>query len=297
MSQEARKSVLKRGLTLALVAGASQLALTSGAFAQQAAGDTQVEEIVVTGVRGSQLKSVDLKRKEAAIVDAISAEDIGKLPDVTIADSLQRISGVQIQRNAGEGATVNIRGLAQVITLLNGEQYLSAGNMGSAQPNLLDVPSQLMNQVLVYKSTNPRNALSGISGTLDLKTRRPFDFKNGFTVTGAAEAQRGERTKEDDYLLNGVLNWRNDRVGLMLSAAASKANLGNNSSGVVGLSGNNDWGGSAATNFVSPHGFESFNRVVERDRLGVNASFQADLGEGFTLIAEGFYAKLDEYNR
>ncbi|ATC23928.1 TonB-dependent receptor [Caulobacter vibrioides] len=297
MSQEARKSVLKRGLTLALVAGASQLALASGAFAQQAADNTQVEEVVVTGVRGSQLKSVDLKRKEAAIVDAISAEDIGKLPDVTIADSLQRISGVQIQRNAGEGATVNIRGLAQVITLLNGEQYLSAGNMGSAQPNLLDVPSQLMNQVLVYKSTNPRNALSGISGTLDLKTRRPFDFKNGFTLTGAAEAQRGERTKEDDYLLNGVVNWRNDRVGLMLSAAGSKANLGNNSSGVVGLSGNNDWGGSAATNFVSPHGFESFNRVVERKRLGVNASFQADLGEGFTLIAEGFYAKLDEYNR
>ncbi|AAK22954.1 TonB-dependent receptor [Caulobacter vibrioides CB15] len=289
--------MLKRGLTLALVAGASQLALASGAFAQQAADNTQVEEVVVTGVRGSQLKSVDLKRKEAAIVDAISAEDIGKLPDVTIADSLQRISGVQIQRNAGEGATVNIRGLAQVITLLNGEQYLSAGNMGSAQPNLLDVPSQLMNQVLVYKSTNPRNALSGISGTLDLKTRRPFDFKNGFTVTGAAEAQRGERTKEDDYLLNGVVNWRNDRVGLMLSAAGSKANLGNNSSGVVGLSGNNDWGGSAATNFVSPHGFESFNRVVERKRLGVNASFQADLGEGFTLIAEGFYAKLDEYNR
>lgn len=289
--------MLKRGLTLALVAGASQLALTSGAFAQQAAADTQVEEIVVTGVRGSQLKSVDLKRKEAAIVDAISAEDIGKLPDVTIADSLQRISGVQIQRNAGEGATVNIRGLAQVITLLNGEQYLSAGNMGSAQPNLLDVPSQLMNQVLVYKSTNPRNALSGISGTLDLKTRRPFDFKNGLTMTGAAEAQRGERTKEDDYLLNGVVNWRNDRVGLMLSAAGSKANLGNNFSGVVGLSGNNDWGGSAATNFVSPHGFESFNRVVERKRLGVNASFQADLGEGFTLIAEGFYAKLDEYNR
>lgn len=289
--------MLKRGLTLALVAGASQLALASGAFAQQAADNTQVEEVVVTGVRGSQLKSVDLKRKEAAIVDAISAEDIGKLPDVTIADSLQRISGVQIQRNAGEGATVNIRGLAQVITLLNGEQYLSAGNMGSAQPNLLDVPSQLMNQVLVYKSTNPRNALSGISGTLDLKTRRPFDFKNGLTMTGAAEAQRGERTKEDDYLLNGVLNWRNDRVGLMLSAAGSKANLGNNFSGVVGLSGNNDWGGSAATNFVSPHGFESFNRVVERKRLGVNASFQADLGEGFTLIAEGFYAKLDEYNR
>lgn len=298
MSQEARKAALKRGLTLALVAGASQLALTSGAFAQTAASsDSTVEEIVVTGVRGSQIRSVDVKRREASIVDAISSEDIGKLPDVTIADSLQRISGVQIQRNAGEGATVNIRGLAQVITLLNGEQYMSAGNMGSAQPNLLDVPSQLMNQVLVYKSTNPRNALSGISGTIDLRTRRPFQFGEGFSLTGAAEAQRGERTKDDDYLLNGVANWRNDNVGLMISAAGSKSNLGNNSSGAVGLSGNNDWGGSATSNWVSPHGYESFNRVVERKRLGVNAAFEAHLGEGFTLIAEGFYAKLDEYNR
>jgi TonB-dependent receptor len=297
LSQEARKAAFKRGLTLALVAGASQLALASGAFAQTSGNDTQVEEIVVTGVRGSQLKSVDIKRKETALVDAISAEDIGKLPDVTIADSLQRISGVQIQRDAGEGKTVNIRGLAQVITLLNGEQYLSAGNMGSAQPNLLDVPSQLMNQVLVYKSTNPLNPLSGISGTIDLKTRRPFQFGEGFSLAGAAEGQRGDRTKDNDYLLNGVVNWRNDRVGLMLSAAGSKANLGDNSSGAVGLSGNNDWGGSAPNNFVSPHGYESFNRVVERKRLGVNASFEAKLGEGFTLIAEGFYAKLDEYNR
>lgn len=297
MSQEARKAALRRGLTLALVAGASQLALTTGAFAQQAGGDTQVEEIVVTGVRGSQLKSVDLKRKETSIVDAISAEDIGKLPDVTIVDSLQRISGVQIQRDAGEGKTVNIRGLKQVITLLNGEQYMSAGNMGEAQPNLLDVPSQLMNQVLVYKSTDPKNSLSGISGTIDLRTRRPFQFGEGFSMAGAVEGQRGDRTKDDDYLLNGVLNWRNQNVGLMVSAAGSKSNLGDNSSGATGLSGNNDWGGAAPNNWVSPHGYESFNRVVERKRLGVNASFEAHLGEGFTLIAEGFYAKLDEYNR
>ncbi len=289
--------MLTRGLAVVLLAGASQVALTTGAFAQTAGADTTVEEVVVTGVRGSQIKSVDVKRTQASIVDAISAEDIGKLPDVTIADSLQRISGIQIQRNAGEGATVNIRGLAQVVTLLNGEQYLSAGNMGSAQPNLLDVPSQLMNQVLVYKSTDPKNALSGISGTIDLRTRRPFQLPEGLTFAGGAEAQRGERTKENDYLVNGVLNWRNDRVGLMVSAAKSKSNLGNNYSGTVGLSGNNDWGGGNPNNFVSPHGFESFNRVVERDRLGVNVAFEADLGEGFTLIAEGFYAELEEYNR
>jgi TonB-dependent receptor len=288
-----------RRLTLALLAGVSPLALAGGAIAQEVA---EVDEVVVTGIRGSQLASVDVKRRETAVVDAISAEDIGKLPDVTIADSLQRVSGVQIQRNAGEGQTVNVRGLPQVITLLNGEQYLSAGNLGQAQPNLADVPSQLMNAVVVYKSTDPNNVLSGISGTIDLRTRRPSDMPMGLNLAGAAEYQRGNRTKEDDYLVNGLASWRNDRVGVLVSAAASSAHLGSNYSGIAagglgGLSGNNDWGGSNPNNFISPHGYESFNRVVQRDRLGVNAAFEVDLGEGFTLLAEGFYAKLDDYNR
>jgi TonB-dependent receptor len=297
LSNPRNQSALARGVTLALLAGASSMALATGAHAQAADASSQVEEIVVTGIRGSQMKSVDIKRKEASIVDAISAEDIGKLPDTTIADSLQRIPGVQIKRDAGEGATINIRGLAQVITLLNGEQYLSAGNMGTAQPNLLDVPAQLMNQVVVYKTTDPTNALSGITGTVDLRTRRPFDMEEGFHFAAGVEGQTGEHTKDNDYLVNGLVNWRNERVGLMVAATASEVNLGNNSSGVVSLSGNNDWGSTSANNFISPHGFESFHREVERKRLGVNVSFQADLGEGFTLIAEGFYAKLDEYNR
>src|SRR3546814_20099680 len=89
------------------------------------------------------------------------------MPDVTIVDALQRISGMKIQRNAGEGATVNIRGLPQIVTLLNGEQYLSPGNLGTAQPNLNDIPAQLMNAVVVYKTTDLHNAVSGISGTID----------------------------------------------------------------------------------------------------------------------------------
>ena len=83
-------------MTLALLAGASSMALATGAHAQAAADEpSQVEEIVVTGIRGSQMRSVDVKRRETALVDAISSEDIGKLPDTTIADSLQRIPGVQ----------------------------------------------------------------------------------------------------------------------------------------------------------------------------------------------------------
>lgn len=284
--------------TTALAALMASTALVSPAFAQDAIpAEANLDEIIVTGIRASQEQAISIKRNTSAIVDAISAEDIGKLPDVTVADALQRIAGIQIQRNAGEGATVNIRGLPQVVTLLNGEQYLSPGNLGSAQPNLNDVPSQLMNSLVVFKSMDVRNAVSGISGTIDLRTRRPFDFAEGRTVSMTAEYATGEDTREDDYLFNALFNWRNDRVGVMAAVVNSEANLGNNYSGTAGgLFGNNDWGG-AADNWIAPHGYESFRRTVERNRLGVNAAFQLDIGEGFMLTAEGFYTKMEEHNR
>jgi iron complex outermembrane receptor protein len=254
--------------------------------------DTQPSDaIVVTGIRASQAKSIDIKRKTDAIVDAITAEDIGKLPDVTIVDSLQRIPGVQIQRDAGEGATVNIRGLPQVVTLLNGEQYLSPGNLGSAQPNLNDIPAQLMGGVVVYKSQDLRNALSGVSGTVDLRTRRPFDFKNGFTVSGQAEYDRGRDTKDKDYLGSALINWRHDDFGVLISGAYSKATLGNNYAGSGGgVFGNNDWGGNGA-NWIAPHGYETFHREDERRRFGLSGAMQWQINDGLRLTAEGFYTK------
>ncbi|CAN7409810.1 TonB-dependent receptor [Brevundimonas sp. LjRoot202] len=258
---------------------------------------TEVEEVIVTGIRRSQEQSIDIKRESTAIVDAISAEDIGKLPDITVADALQRIAGVQVQRSAGEGSTVNIRGLPQVVTLLNGEQYLSAGNLGSAQPNLNDVPAQLMNSIVVFKSMDPRNALSGISGTIDLRTQRPFDFDYGTTIALNQEYATGEDTGEDDYLFNGLINWRTDGLGLMLSGVASQSNLGNNYSGVSGgVFGNNDWGG-GGDNWIAPHGYDSFRRVVERDRYSLNGALQWDAGNGLTVTGEAFYTNQKEYNR
>ncbi|RZJ96388.1 MAG: TonB-dependent receptor, partial [Brevundimonas sp.] len=113
-----------------LAALLASTALAAPALAQTAPEPSdQLDDVIVTGIRASQQNAINIKRNETAIVDAISAEDIGKLPDVTVADALQRIAGIQIQRNAGEGATVNIRSLPQVVTLLNGEQYLAPGNL------------------------------------------------------------------------------------------------------------------------------------------------------------------------
>jgi len=292
----------KRSILTALLAST---ALASPAFAQTApatqdAGDptaTTVDEIVVTGIRGSQEQAINIKRNATAVVDAISAEDIGKLPDVTVADALQRIGGVQIQRSAGEGATVNIRGLPQVVTLMNGEQFLAPGNLGSAQPNLNDVPAQLMNSIVVFKSMDVHNAQSGISGTIDLRTQRPFNFKEGLTTALATEYATGEDTRQDDYLFNALLNWRNDRFGVMVAGVQSESNLGNNYSGVSGgVFGNNDWGGSA-NNWIAPHGYDTFHREVERKRTGVNAAFTWQIDDGFELTGEFFYTKLEEHDR
>lgn len=120
-------SRLARAILLG-TASVSTLALSTTAMAQAVASSAEVnsDEIVVTGVRAAQERSIDVKRKTAEIADAIVAEDIGKLPDVTIADSLQRVPGVQISRTAGEGGRVVIRGAPQVLGTLNGERFINA---------------------------------------------------------------------------------------------------------------------------------------------------------------------------
>ncbi|NEL41224.1 MAG: TonB-dependent receptor plug domain-containing protein, partial [Xanthomonas perforans] len=146
-----------------------------------AAGVTDLDKVMVKGVRGAQAEAIENKRTAAQIIDSISAEDIGKLPDVTITDSLQRVPGVQIRRSAGEGSQLNIRGMPQVQTTMNGELYLSAGggdqygqpNIGRAQPDFVDIPPTLFSGVDVIKSPTAADLDGGISGTVSLKTRRP----------------------------------------------------------------------------------------------------------------------------
>ncbi|XHI63829.1 hypothetical protein ABZP12_00941 [Xanthomonas euvesicatoria] len=152
-----------RHTPLAAALAAALTLLAGGASAQDTAtapGVTELDKVMVKGVRGAQAEAIENKRSAAQIIDSISAEDIGKLPDVTITDSLQRVPGVQIRRSAGEGSQLNIRGMPQVQTTMNGELYLSAGggdqygqpNIGRAQPDFVDIPPTLFSGVDVIKS-------------------------------------------------------------------------------------------------------------------------------------------------
>lgn len=187
-----------------LVCGASALALACGshaALAQEAAADEQAADIVVTGIRASLTAARDIKRDAQGVVDAISAEDIGKFPDTNLAESLQRITGVSIDRSNGEGSTVTVRGFGPEfnLVLLNGRQMptSSLGDGASAPAtrsfDFANLASEGVAGVEVYKSGRATLPSGGIGSTIDIKTPRPLDrpgLRGSFAVKGVYDSSR-----------------------------------------------------------------------------------------------------------
>ncbi|MFN7178685.1 TonB-dependent receptor [Hyphomonas sp.] len=138
--------------------------------------DRKLDTVVVTGIRSSIQNSLLTKKNETSIVEVISAEDIGKLPDLSIADSLARLPGVTAQRVRGRSQQISIRGLGPdfSIALLNGREQVSAGNNRGIEFD--QFPSELVSQGIVYKTPDAKLAATGIAGAVDLRTVRPLDY-------------------------------------------------------------------------------------------------------------------------
>lgn len=130
------------------------------------------EVVVVTDVRGAAAAAQEIKQRSDFVVDAIVAEDVGKLPDNSVAEALARVTGIQIRRDAGEANSVLVRGLPNVVTLLNGREVFTTTGRFIA---LGDVPANLLQGVDVYKSNGASQVEGGIAGTIDVRTRRAFD--------------------------------------------------------------------------------------------------------------------------
>jgi iron complex outermembrane receptor protein len=184
--------------------------LTGGAPAAGAARTTDSSgEIVVTGLRRSLQDSINAKRKSTNIVEVISAEDIGKLPDTSIAESLARLPGVAGQRVDGRVHTISIRGLPDqfTTTLLNGREQVTSGDNRAVEFD--QYPSELINSVVVYKTSNAGLMAQGIAGTVDMRAIRPLSLTDRTIAINA----RGE--------LNGFkkLNADGSRAGFRVSAS------------------------------------------------------------------------------
>lgn len=214
------------GLTvsaLALVAGAPALAQESDI---QPDDTTVVEEVIVTGLRRGLADAISIKRNETSIVEAISAEDIGKLPDTSIAESIARLPGLAAQRVNGRAQVISIRGLAPdfTTTLLNGRQQASSGDNRAVEFD--QYPSELLSGVVIYKTPDAEISGMGLSGTADLRTVRPLEFGR----RAVALNLRGEVVEDgdlnDDFRSYGgrfsasyIDQFADDTVGLAIGYA------------------------------------------------------------------------------
>ncbi|WP_285713310.1 TonB-dependent receptor [Erythrobacter oryzae] len=235
------KSLLRAGAS-ALVVGSAISA--TAAFAQDqaeaepetqdaVAADEPVSEIIVSGIRASLANAQSIKRDSDTIVDAITAQDIGALPDRSVTEALQRVPGISINRFAGsndpdhfsvEGSGVVVRGLNFVRSEFNGRSAFAAGVGGQAL-NFADVPAELLGSVIVSKNATAETIEGGLAGTVNLITRKPFDNK-GFRAAFTAEANYGDFRKEWTPTVSGLLSntWDTDkgRFGLLASASYSR---------------------------------------------------------------------------
>lgn len=178
---------------IALLAG-----LPSAAYAQDAPAEGDAAEIVVTGIKYSIEESLNLKRNLLSIVEAVSAEDIGKLPDVSIAESIARLPGLTTQRVGGRAQTISIRGLSPDFstTLLNGRAQASSGDNRGVEFD--QYPSELLSGVVVYKTPDANISGFGLSGTVDLRTVRPLDFgRRAIAVNIRGEKTSGKQLNDD----------------------------------------------------------------------------------------------------
>ena len=202
-----RSGALRASVSVAAIAC---LSIAAPAWAQDqtppATGDapaTQEDTIVVQGYRQSLQSAQTLKKNSDVIVDSVTAEDIGALPDRSVTETLQRIPGVSINRFAAgvdpdhfsvEGSGVVVRGLTYVRSEFNGREAFTANNGRSL--SFADVPSEMMGGVDVFKSPSADRIEGGIAGVVNLRTRKPFDNKKGLVVAGSLEANYGDFEKK-----------------------------------------------------------------------------------------------------
>lgn len=192
-TQKEEDPMIFKGTKKNLLSSASAvlLAVAATPLTAQAQTAQPEDEVIATGIRQSLKAANDLKRSDTRIVDAIVAEDIGKLPDNNIAEALQRITGVSINTDFGVGDSVSIRGLSQNRVELNGRTTLGDSRDGVS---LQDFPSSFLKSVEVIKSPTADMIEGALGGTVRLNTIRPSELK-GFTLAGAIDLEYADKTE------------------------------------------------------------------------------------------------------
>jgi iron complex outermembrane recepter protein len=271
---------------------------SSAAFPQAAVStanqSTNLDEIVVTGVRLSVKSALDEKKNADQLQDSIVAEDIGKLPDNNVIEALQHVTGIQISRNAAEATQLLIRGLPDIETLLNGREiFTSTGRFITLQ----DIPAELLQRVDVEKSARADDIEGGIAGVVDVRLHRPFDF-DGLEVAGTLRATNSSLSEYNDPTASLLASdrWQTDigEFGLLGDVSYKKDRykeeiLDNyiSSQSIGPVPGSTGPGGIAYLPLTE--GGQSI--LGDRVRTSVNLAAQWSPNANTEVFAEGFYTR------
>jgi len=303
------------GVSMTLAAGLAQAqeAPVSGADDANA-----LEEVLVTGYRASLQSAIEAKRSSNEIVDVIDAEDIGDFPDANLAESLQRLPGVSIERDGGEGRSITVRGLGGDFTRvrLNGLETLStSGASGSGTSanrgrgfDFNVFASELFRSLKVRKTVAAEIDEGSLGATVDLQTGRPFDF-GGFAAAASAQAAYYELGSETRPRLAALVSntWLDERVGALFSVAYSERysfEEGYDSGNSDYTSANGGFGedGSDPESYALISSYDAFaprlprlrRSVNDQSRLGITGSFQLRPAEATELSLDWVFSRFEQ---
>lgn len=308
--------------SLTPIAAAVVVSLAGPVTAQTAPADAAAtQRVVVTGIRAALEQSLSQKKQSDSLVEVVTAEDIGKMPDKNVADSLQRLPGVTISSaSASEGGfdendRVSLRGTNPSLTqtMINGHMVGSGdwfvlnqvGTVGRSVSYSL-LPSELVGKVVVRKGAQADVVEGGVAGTVDIITRKPLDFRKTLTLDAAVGAVYADLPGRTDPQLSGTLAWKNDAgtMGVMLQAFSQERHLRRDGVETLGYSkiapgsaialSNPDLSGVAYPNAIGSALFEQ-----KRERTGGLLEVQVKPTHGLMLDLSAFRSemKASNYNR
>jgi iron complex outermembrane recepter protein len=284
-----RVSTAALGLSLMLSLGAP-------AFAQDAAADAEAAEedvILVTGFRAALQSATANKKKTETVVESVNAEDIGKLPDNSIGESIARLPGLAAQRSNGRANIISIRGFGPDFstTTLNGREQTTTNDSRAVEFD--QFPSEILSGVDVYKTSQADHTAGGLVGSINLRTIRPLDAGKRVIAVGARGTYVDQKviptSTDKGFRVYGtyVDQFADDTMGIALSAAYSDEPYQTHDW--------NAWGyGGYGTDQYGISGVKTWEESSRLKRLGLNGTFQAKLGDQLTLTVDGFYSNFNE---
>lgn len=312
-------AVVKRaGLLVTTAIGGSFFMMVPNAFAQDVTptGEPQsppveqstlpgepdtAQDIVVTGIRASIESSAAQKRDAAGILDAISSEDLGKFPDANVAESLQRIPGVAIDRSNGEGQSVTVRGLGPTFNnvLFNGRSFASDNYNRAFSFDL--IPAELISGAQVYKSSQAPLQGGGIGATINIQTPRPLslgEFKGVFTAKANYESNSEKFTPQLFGLLSNT--FADGRLGILASLSYQRRIASVDSTVTDGYIPRTSVGPNDAPlfeNVYAPRNQDLRNTRDDRTRLGATLVAQFEASDSLTFTVDGLYNRFESDQR